>query len=74
MPDQTREQRRNATYQVERSAVEAFVAMHAVYRNFEPALREHADRMMEIMDGAETTEDEWNLSMHTLIEMFLGEV
>lgn len=73
MPDQTKEQRSTARYQIDRSAVEAFVAMHAVYRALEPALREHADRLMEIMNGAETTEDEWNLSLHTIIEILLGE-
>jgi hypothetical protein len=73
MSDATKELRRSAAYQVNRSAVETFAEMLNVYKGLEPALRDSADRMVEIMGEADTTESEWNLSMHTLMELLLGD-
>lgn len=72
MSDLTKELRIQAQYQAERSAVEMFVEMHSVYANLEPELRDSADHMMSAMRANDATEDDWNASLHTLIEILLG--
>jgi hypothetical protein len=71
--DKTKGLRSQARYQVERSAIESFVEMLSVYKELEPEIRASADAMIEILAAPATTQSEWDLSLHTLMEVLLGD-